>query len=108
MGVVTVPPVFALVDGASDPRRGATPREYLPLRQYLATRFADIVVLRFVEIEDLLGCQLPDLARTQPEWWANPDADGTGSAQSRAWIEAGRTAVVNLPATKVTFERCGS
>jgi hypothetical protein len=102
---MTTRPVLALADGAPNSSPGATPREYLPLRKYLADRFADVVVLRFVEIEDLLGCKLPNLARTQPEWWENPDAQGTGSAQSRAWTEAGRTASVNVPATKVTFER---
>jgi len=83
----------------------AVPREYLPLHKYLDNRFADIVVLRFAEIEDLLGFTLPDLARRQPEWWANEEADGTPSPQSRSWTEAGRTAKPNLPAKTVMFER---
>jgi len=92
---------------AAAPRsaRPAVPRQYLPLHKYLDTRFADVVVLRFVEMEDLLGCKLPDLARLQPEWWANLDADGISSPQSQAWTQAGRTAEPNLPAAKVTFER---
>jgi len=88
--------------------RPPVPRQYLPLHKYLDTRFADVVVLRFVEMEDLLGCKLPDLARLQPEWWANLEADGIPSPQSHAWIQAGRTAEPNLPAAKVTFQRVRS
>jgi hypothetical protein len=59
-------------------------------------------------MEDLLGGKLPDLARLQPEWWANQDADGEQSPQSQAWTQASRTAEPNLPAAKVTFERVRS
>ena len=62
------------MDTPESPRH-AVPREYLPLHKYLDTRFADVVVLRFAEMEDLLGSTLPALARLQPEWWANPETD---------------------------------
>lgn len=87
--------------------RVAVAREYLPLHKFLDTRFADVVVLRLAEIEDVLGCTLPDLAWRQPEWWTNPEG-ALPSAQSQAWIQAGRTASANLPAKKVTFERVRS
>ena len=87
------------------PQRFEVPQEYLPLHKYLHDRFADTVVLRFAEIEDLIGLKLPDLARLQPEWWANPDTDSAPSAQSHSWTQAGRTAKPNLLAKTVTFER---
>jgi hypothetical protein len=93
---------------AAKPLRAVVPREYLPLHKYLAARFADVVVLRLGEMEDLLGWKLPDLARIQPEWWLNPQGNGTASVQSRAWSQAGRRATVNLSAMKVTFERVRS
>ena len=79
--------------------------EYRPLHKYLDGRYADTVVLRFAELEDLLGFALPDGARLQPEWWATADAGGEPSPQSRSWIHASRTAKVNLAAQTVVFER---
>jgi len=81
------------------------PAEYLSLHKYLAERFANTVVLTFAEIEDLLGFTLPNLARLQKEWWANPDAHGAPSTQSRSWTQASRSAKPNLLAQTVTFER---
>jgi hypothetical protein len=78
------------------------PGPYRPLHAYLDGRFADSVVLTFGEIEDLIGFALPDLARVQPEWWAN---DGTRGTECRAWTQASRTAKPNLFARTVLFER---
>jgi hypothetical protein len=39
--------------------------KYVSLYKYLDGRFADRVVLKFTEIEDLLGFALPDLARAR-------------------------------------------
>lgn len=83
----------------------AVPAEYRPLHKYLDERFADTVVLTLSEIEDLLGCALPEAARLEREWWANGDADGPPSPQSRSWLQASRTAEPNLPAHIVVFER---
>lgn len=82
----------------------AVPPEYLSLHKYLNNRFAETVVLTFAQIQDLLGFALPDLAR-QPEWWTDADVDGTPSPQSHSWTQASRTAIPNLTAQTVTFER---
>ena len=79
--------------------------EYRPLFKYLDERFADAVVLTFAQIEDLLGRQLPDPALHQPGWWADADASGALTVQSRCWHQAGRTATANLSARIVRFER---
>jgi len=81
------------------------PAEYRSLHKYLDGRYADTVVLRFAEIEDLLGFALPDYARLHLDWWANADADGKPTTQSRSWIHAARTATANLVAGTVVFER---
>ena len=78
---------------------------YGSLHQYLTNRFANVVVLTFAQIEDLLGFVLPDGARRQSEWWASADGDESPSVQSRSWTEASRTATPNLQAQNVTFER---
>jgi hypothetical protein len=75
--------------------------EYLFLYQYLEGRYADTVVLTFAQIEDLLGFTLPDVARLQREWWTRVAPSG----HSDSWLLANRTAVPNLHAKVVVFER---
>lgn len=87
------------------PRSYPVPAEYLSLHKYLENRYADTVVLTFVQIEDLLGFALPESAYREPGWWANGDADETRSAQSRSWTQASRTATPNLLAHTVSFMR---
>lgn len=81
------------------------PGKYVKLHQYLQDRFANVVVLTFAQIEDLLGFALPALARADQAWWANPSAHDTPSAHSRSWTLATRTATPNMRARTVAFER---
>ena len=79
------------------------PAEYLSLHTYLDRRYASMVVLTFEQMEALMGSALPAAALTERDWW-------TGAAiqaqhHSAAWMGAGRSAVPNLPARTVTFER---
>ena len=76
---------------------------YRPLFRYLDQRFADNVVLTFGQIESLLGVPLPYLAYVEPQWWTA--SDEPASVQSSAWLKAHRTAVPNLQARTVAFER---
>ena len=85
--------------------RAPVPAEYQPLHKYLDDRFADTVVLTFVDIEAILGIKLPDVARVDQAWWANGEDETLPSLQARAWTEASRTATSDLRAQKVTFER---
>src|SRR5687767_10556942 len=84
-----------------EPPRIACTAEYLPLQKYLVERYADTVVLRLTEIEDLLGFPLPALARLQPAWWADAITDSSPSAQSCSWTQASRSARPNLLASTV-------
>jgi hypothetical protein len=76
---------------------------YLSLHTYLANRYSNVVVLTFSQLEDLLGSPLPSPARHDPEWWNSDDHRNFG--HSNSWRLAKRTAVVNLVAQTVTFER---
>ena len=92
--------------GPRTPQSDGVPAdEYRSLHKYLDGRYADTVVLRFAEIEDLLGFALPDGARLLQDWWADTDAVGEPSTQSRSWVRASRTANANLVARTVVFER---
>jgi hypothetical protein len=86
-------------------RKNTVSDEYLPLHKYLDERYADTVVLKFTEIEDLLGHALPAEAWVEPEWWATANATGVPSDQSLSWVQAHRSASVNLTAQKAVFER---
>lgn len=79
--------------------------EYHALHKYLQDRFADRIVLTFSEIEDLVGFRLPDAAREQEAWWVSPDPAAPRSAVAEAWKLASRTAVINMAAQIVVFER---
>jgi hypothetical protein len=85
-----------------EPGTPIVPGEYQALYTYLERRHASIVVLTFEQIESLLGFDLPMSAKTEREWWTDtvdlqrPEA---------AWTRAGRTAVPNLGAGTVRFER---
>jgi len=87
------------------PRAMKVSGKYGPLHEYLANRFADIVVLTFAQIEDLVGGALPDTARLRHEWWTGTGSAADKSSFSEAWILAGRTASPNLLARTVAFER---
>jgi hypothetical protein len=94
--------------GRADPteaplQRFTGPAEYRGLHTYLRDRFADTVVLTFAQIEDLLGCALPDVARVTSEWWATDHEHP--SVQARTWVQARRTATPHLLARTVEFER---
>lgn len=79
--------------------------QYLLLYRYLANRYANTVVLTFAEIEDLLGFALPEQARLHQEWWTDAATNVAGPNYSDSWILASRTAVPNLVARTVVFER---
>lgn len=79
--------------------------KYRWLYEYLEKRYANTVVLTFAQVEDLLGFSLPDLARTDQEWWTTADISTAEARCSDAWTLASRTARPNLIAQTVAFER---
>jgi hypothetical protein len=81
------------------------PSKYAALYTYLENRYANVVVLTFAQIEDLIGFSLPELARTQREWWTATDAANENEPSASAWALTGRTVTPNLLARTVLFER---
>jgi hypothetical protein len=82
--------------------------KYEPLYKYLEGRYATIVVLKISEIEDILGFALPAPAWTDLAWWTTADASVPASAYASAWKSARRSAVPNLVARTVMFDRAAS
>jgi len=79
--------------------------KYQLLYKYLENRYANMVVLTFAEIEDLLGFALPDQARLDRAWWTSPDGNAADPDHADSWNLARRTATPNLLARTVAFER---
>jgi len=77
--------------------------EYRLLYKYLDERYADRVTLTFAEMESVLGAPLPELARRSADWWVGEGE--ASSPQRETWQQAQRSAVPNLRAGTVTFER---
>jgi hypothetical protein len=95
------PPAGPRPSGRSAPNRGGRSR-YDGLRNYLLTQSDPVVRLSFVEIERIIGGQLPASARRHRPWWAN-EQSGT-HAHARSWLDANRrTAHVDLNAGTVDF-----
>jgi len=83
--------------------RPPVPAAYMPLYTYLDRRYAATVVLTFEQIEALLGFAPPSPAFADAEWWTGPgDANDRHTA---AWTAAHRSAVPQLGARIVAFER---
>jgi hypothetical protein len=87
------------------PHRRAMSGKYLLLYKYLENRYANRVVLTFAEIEDLLGFALPGQARLDQQWWTDAKANRAETSYSDSWVLADRTAVPNMVAQTVVFER---
>jgi hypothetical protein len=93
-------------DAAGTKRHGCNKAgKYRSLYEYLQNRYANTVVLTFGQVEDLLGFSLPDLARTDQEWWTIAEVHTAEARCSDAWTLARRTARPNLMAQTVAFER---
>jgi hypothetical protein len=92
---------------AIDQRTEVVSGKYGVLYSYLEHRYADVTVLTFAQIEDLLGFSLPQPARTYHAWWTL-GANVEGAPHADAWTLAGRTATPNLESRTVIFERVPS
>jgi hypothetical protein len=93
----------AVVDRRTEVAAG----KYGVLYRYLEHRYADVIVLTFGQIEDLLGFALPQRARTYQEWWTL-GANVEGAPHADAWTLAGRTASPNLQSRTVIFARAST
>jgi hypothetical protein len=98
-------PANVRITPAAEPPRRRMAGEYAALHVYLDARYAEKVVLTFVDIEALLGFPLPDAARVSGEWWTPAPGAGQGTRYADAWRLAHRTAQPNLLARTVAFER---
>lgn len=79
--------------------------KYEPLARYLNGLESDSWDAKLLDIERVLGFELPKSAYTYPAWWSNQDGH---HSQTRGWRDAGwETCNVNLPGKRIRFVRTG-
>lgn len=79
--------------------------KYEPLEQFLVRQSSAEVPMTFTQIEDVLGAQLPPVARKHRAWWSN---NPSNNVITRAWLAAGRkTANVDMASETLVFRRIG-
>ena len=61
--------------------------KYDPLGDYLAKQRGGACTLTHAQIEEILGAELPPIARRRRQWWGNEVA-GT-HVQCRSWLDSG-------------------
>ncbi|WP_353473979.1 hypothetical protein PVT71_18810 [Salipiger sp. H15] len=77
---------------------------YDPLKDRLSSLRVTTVRMKFADIEEIIGRELPPSARKYPAWWGNNDQDG--KRHSAAWLHAGwRTEDLALEMEEVSFVR---
>ena len=75
--------------------------KYMTLTQWLLKCSTDSVKISFLEIEEILGFELPNSAYVHNRWWMN-DAY---HSQVRGWLDAGyKTVSNNEPIISQTVE----
>jgi hypothetical protein len=78
--------------------------KYQPLTDFLNHLKADEWRPTFLELERIIGIDLPKTARSSEAWWDNQG--GAGKPHKAAWLDAGwRTDRVDLEKQQVTFRR---
>jgi hypothetical protein len=78
--------------------------KYDALHDYLKCQTKAEIILDFMEIEKILGDQLPPSARKHSAWWAKGEAGQ--HVQKRAWLDAGYIVEnFDIIRQRVTFHR---
>jgi hypothetical protein len=100
MAVGSLQGIYFAIDG---PHFEVTMSKYQKLSEYLSSVTVARIQLSFVQVEKILGAELPESARSYNAWWGN---DATPGRHSHAWLSAGwLTENVNLSGRMIGFYR---
>lgn len=78
--------------------------KYRPLQDYLRRQTSPQLELSFVEIEEIIGDQLPPSAYA-PRWWISGRNGRSNPLWQDAWRSAGYDAALVLGSDRVAFRR---
>ena len=78
--------------------------KYAPLSAYLKLQQRNLVPMTFLEIEQVLGFELPPSKRNRAWWSNNPD----NSVMTKTWLDAGyKSESVDIAGERLVFRRMG-
>lgn len=83
-------------------KKTVTGYKYQKLLDYFLEQISQMIELDYLEIENILGFQLPNSAYTYTEWWKHPKSH----TQCKAWEDAGYFATniaIGISKHKMTF-----
>ena len=78
--------------------------KYTPLRDYLHRQTSDKLELTFIEIERIIGSQLPPSAYA-PRWWISARNSRRNPLWQEAWLSVGYDATLMQGSNCVAFRK---
>src|SRR3981081_2671761 len=77
--------------------------KYEPLADFLRQQAAELVAMKFEDIERVVGSKLPPSSRQHRAWWSN---NPNNNVMTKVWLNAGfNTEQVDIEGRRLVFRR---
>ncbi len=77
--------------------------KYAALGEFLRAQSGSEVPMSFLDIEKVIGSELPPSSKKYPAWWSN---NPSNNVMTKIWLTAGfQTERVDIPGRKLVFRR---
>jgi hypothetical protein len=77
--------------------------KYEPLGKFLRQQGSELVVLKFEDIERIVGSKLPESSRQYRAWWSN---NPNNNVMTKVWLDAGfQTERVDIEGRRLVFRK---
>jgi hypothetical protein len=79
--------------------------KYEPLGKFLRQQGSELIILKFEDIERIIGSKLPESSRQYRAWWSN---NPNNNVMTKVWLEAGfQTEQVDIEGRRLVFRKMG-
>jgi hypothetical protein len=79
--------------------------KYEPLGKFLRQQGSELIVLKFEDIERIVGSKLPESSRHHRAWWSN---NPNNNVMTKVWLDAGfQTEQVDIEGRRLVFRKMG-
>jgi len=77
--------------------------KYEPLGKFLRQQGSELVVMKFEDIERIVGSKLPESSRQYRAWWSN---NPNNNVMTKVWLDAGfHTEQVDIEGRRLVFRK---
>jgi len=77
--------------------------KYEPLGKFLRQQGSELVVMKFEDIERIVGSKLPESSRQYRAWWSN---NPNNNVMTKVWLNAGfQTEQVDIEGRRLVFRK---